>query len=227
MTKLRQLWLLTAVGALAILGVGYFVLVSPKASKAASLRAEAQQQVDANTRLKGQIAQLNKQKKDLPKQQAELEKFAAKIPNNPALPSLVRALSDAAENSGVDLVSMSPATPVLVPAAAGGLTTAASATSPATPLSLAQIPISVQIDGTYSQVSQFLAEIEGMTRAFLVSGVTMKEAPAKTTDGAPVAEGYSGVLRVQLTGSMFMTAKVAPPAPVVAKPADDNVTTAK
>lgn len=227
MTKLRQLWLLTAVGALAVVGIGYFVLVSPKASKASSLRAEAQQQVDANARLRGQIAQLNKQKKDLPKQQAELEKFAAKIPNNPALPSLVRALSDAAENSGVDLVSMSPATPVLVQPAVGGTTTAATA-SAAEPLTLAQIPISVQVDGTYSQVSQFLAEVEGMTRAFLVSGITMKEAPLKVQDPSGAgADEYSGVLRVQLTGSMFMTAKVAPPAPVVAKPADDNVTTAK
>jgi type IV pilus assembly protein PilO len=226
MTKLRQLWLLTAVGSLAILAGGYFVLVSPKASKAAALREDVANQEQANTRLRSQIAQLNRQKKDLPKLQAELERFAAKIPNNPALPSLIRSLSDAADNAGVDLVSLAPASPVLLtPADPTGATTAATSAAPT--LQIAQIPVSVQVAGSYAQISQFLSEVEGLTRAFQVSGLTVKpgapSGPASQTGTAPTVS--DGTLTAQLTGAMYMTTKVAPAAPVTT--AASTATTAK
>lgn len=232
MTKLRQLWLLTALASVAILAGGYFLLVSPKASKAASLRDEAETQQQANNRLRAQIAQLNRQKKDLPKQQAELEKFAAKIPNNPALPSLIRSLSDAADNAGVELISLSPGTPALVAtsvpggttAAAAGSTTKSAATAPAAAtLPIAAIPVSVEVTGTYSQVSQFLSEIEGLPRAFLVNGFNVN--PGDTSPRAAKDNGgkaYNGTLTMSVTGQLYMTTKVAPVAPVAAKPAADT-----
>lgn len=250
MTKLRQLWLLTALASVAILAGGYFLLVSPKAGKAASLRDEAETQQSANNRLRAQIAQLNRQKKDLPRQQAELEKFAAKIPNNPALPSLIRSLSDAADNAGVELVSLSPGAPALVAATVPGGTTAAAAgttattastttttststtgtktaAAPAAPamLPLASIPIAVEVTGSYSQVSQFLSEIEGLSRAFLVNGFNVNPGDsgpqAKKPSGGSTTGGprYDGTLTMQITGQLYMTTKVAPAAPVAAKPA--------
>jgi Tfp pilus assembly protein PilO len=111
MTRLRQLWLLTALGAVAVMAGGYFLLAAPQASKAAALRDEAETQLQQNKTLKSQIDMLNKQKKDLPAQQAKLAKFVGLIPNNPGLPALMRALSDAADNSGVELLSVSPKLP--------------------------------------------------------------------------------------------------------------------
>jgi Tfp pilus assembly protein PilO len=228
------------VASIAILAGGYFLLVSPKLSTAAAARQEAEDQQTANNRLRAQIAQLNRQKKDLPRQQAELEKFAAKIPNNPALPGLIRSLSDAADNAGVELVSLSPGQPALVattvPATAAG--TSAAGTTGTTPASgttgaktaaapgpallpIASIPIAVEVTGSYSQVSQFLSEIEGLSRAFLVNGFSVDPGDsgprAKKSDG--VANGYGGTLTMQITGQLYMTTKVAPAAPVAAKPA--------
>lgn len=214
MTKLRQLWLLTAVGSLAILAGGYFVLVSPKASKAAALREDVATQEQANARLRSQIAQLNRQKKDLPKLQAELERFAAKIPNNPALPSLVRAMNEAADNAGVDLASIAVASPVLVtPADPTATTTAATTAAPT--IQLAQIPVTIQVLGGYSQISQFLSEVEGLTRAFMVSGLTVKPSePSGPESQSGTTPTSDGTLSAQLTGGMYMTTKVAPATPV-------------
>jgi len=222
MTKLRQLWLLTAVGSVLVLAAGYFLLVSPKASKAASIRAEAAAQEQANAKLRTQIQMLNRQKKDLPRQQAELQKFAARIPNNPALPALVRGLSDATDNAGIELVSVSPTAPTRVVSTAGGATTAAAAS---TPLALAQIPITIKISGRYSQLSQFFSEVEGLPRAFLISGVTVTPdagaaaaAPGTTSTTESAAEPDS--LTATITGSLYMTVKPLAPTPVAAPVAE-------
>lgn len=213
MTKLRQLWLLTALGTLAVLAGGWFLLVTPKANQASALRSDVDAQLQANRTLQRQIDSLTKQKKDLPKLQAELEKFATKIPNNPALPALVRSLSDAAEKWGVELVAVSPSAPVLAPAAAPATGTAGTVTAAAAApvgLTLAHIPVTVGIKGTYSQISSFLAEVEGLPRAFLVTTVSVTPPP---TSGSATAVDRDK-LTAALTGRLFMTTNTAPVVPV-------------
>lgn len=224
MTKLRQLWLLTALASVLALAGGYFLLVSPKNSKAASLREETLTQEQLNDQLRSQIQMLNRQKKDLPRQQAELQRFAAKIPNNPALPALVRALSDAADTAGVELVSIAPGTPTPVLATPGAATAAGTAAgttaagTTAAKLPLASIPIVLKVHGRYSEVSQFFSEVERLPRAFLVSGFTI----ARVTSGGPGAlpggagtgqaakPARPGELTVAVNGQLYMTTK--PPA---------------
>jgi Tfp pilus assembly protein PilO len=221
MTKLRQLWLLTALGTLAALAGGWFLLVTPKANQASALRSDVDAQLAANRTLQRQIDALTKQKKDLPKLQAELEKFATKIPNNPALPALVRSLSDAAENSGVELVAVSPSVPVLAPAAApvtGATGTVTAAAAAPAGLTLAHIPVTVGVKGTYSQISAFLAEIEGLSRAFLVTTVAVTP-PATSATGTAVD---ADKLTAALTGRLFMTTAVAPVVPV--RPVTEDTT---
>ena len=230
MTKLRQLWLLTALGSIVVLAAGYFLMVSPKASKAAAIRTEAADQEAANTRLRGQIAMLNRQKKDLPRQQAELQKFAARIPNNPALPALIRSLSDAADNAGVELIGLSPSLPTrvtMVPTA-GAVTPATTAAATASTLPLAQIQVSMKVTGKYSQLSQFFSEIEGVSRAFLLNGVNVVPGDAgaqssgasvtgsTTTATSQTGPVYDGTLTATITGSLFMTVKPLATAPQTA-----------
>lgn len=210
MTKLRQLWLLTALASLAVLAGGYFLVVSPKASAAKSLRTEAEEQSDANRALQHKIQMLNAQKKDLPKLQAELDKFNTKIPDNPELPKLVRSLSDAADSSGVNLVAVTPSVPTLA-TANGAVAAAPSATT-----AIANIPVTVKVRGSYAQLAQFFSEIEGLPRAFLVTGAKVTPDKGDTNAGSAVA---GNPLSAEVTGRLFMTTKA--PAPVApAAPAD-------
>lgn len=216
MTKVRQLWLLTALASIAALAGGYFMLVSPKNAKAEALREETATQEQQNESLRTQIQMLNRQKKDLPRQQAELERFAVKIPNNPALPTLIRSLSDSADTAGVFLDELAPSMPAVVgPATPVGAVSADPAAAPATAaapaptvstLPLATMPVTVKATGRYSEMSQFLSEIERLPRAFLVSGVSMKPKPGEN------GQVYSGEVEVTITGQLYMTIK-APAAP--------------
>lgn len=228
MTKLKQLWLLTALASIAALAGGYFLLVSPKASKAEALRQETATVEEQNKSLKTQIEMLQRQKKDLPRQQAELERFAKKIPNNPALPALIRALSDAADNSGVSLESMAPGVPVAVGAPAAAVTptaaTAASASAVPTSIPLASIPISLKVVGDYSEVSQFFSEIERLPRAFLVNGFTITRGGETVGPAGALPGGASlntRALSVQLKGTLYMQTK--PPAAPRPQPAATTV----
>ena len=210
MTKLKQLWLLTAFGSVAVLALGWFLLVTPKNSKAAAIRTETEAQLQANATLQSKIALLKAQQKQLPKLQRELEEFARLIPDNPALPSLIRSLSDAADASGVELVSVSPSAPTLftgAPAANG--------------MALAQVPVAVKVKGTYPDIQQFFSEVEALKRAFLVNGVKVNPASGGADAASSALAAVRNDLNAELSGQMFMTTKA--PAPVApAAPAADT-----
>lgn len=212
MTKLRQLWLLTALAAVAVLAGGYFLLVSPKSTQASTLRGEAQQQRTTNQGLQAQIDQLNKQKKDLPKQQQLLAEFAGKIPGNPALPALIRALSDAADNAGVDLVSVTPAAPVYAKPETGGQSAGVPAPNNTV---LVTIPVGVQVVGHYSNLTQFFNEIENLRRAMVVSGLDISRGAVTSA-----TEVDADLLKAIVTTNVLMTAKAPAVAAPVAPPTD-------
>jgi type IV pilus assembly protein PilO len=125
MTQTRRWSLLTAVTVVLLLLAGWFLLVAPQRSEATELRDSAQAQDDANAALRTRIEVLAAQSEDLPEQQARLAELGITIPSDPALPALIRDLTEAAEVSGVELVSLAPALPTLLPGAAPLAPTAA------------------------------------------------------------------------------------------------------
>ncbi|MCU1587485.1 MAG: hypothetical protein JWN31_978 [Frankiales bacterium] len=199
MDKIRQWIALTVVGALVLAAAGYFLLISPKRSEAADLRTQADAQVSANAALKTQISVLKAQAKALPAKQAQLAAVAAKIPGDPALPALIRDLTVAADDAGVELLSMSPSQPVDVSAPAPTAVTPTSApvaggaaAAPAAPAAsaaagtLKQINLALSVTGGYFQVEQFLDQLENLSRALEVK--TLSLSPGANPD-KPVATG--------------------------------------
>ena len=234
MDKLKQYVVFTVLGCLMVLAAGWFLLVSPKRSEAADLRAQGEAQVAANAQLQTKLTVLKAQAKDLPKQQAKLAAVAAKIPDNPALPALIRALTTASTAAGIELVSVTPGAPAAAgaatvagrpagPAAApatGAAPAAAPAAASASAGQLASIPLTLSVAGGYFQVQQFLANLENLPRSMRITGLTLapganpvKKAPAGAT--APVDDGKS--LTSTITGQVYMAAN-RPPATAVTVP---------
>ena len=118
MDKLKQYVTLTVLGAVVILAAGWFLLISPKKGEATDLQTQAAEQVSANSVLETQLQVLRAQAKELPKKQAELARVAAKIPENPSLPTLIRAITAASTSAGVEFVSVTPGPPAALVAAA-------------------------------------------------------------------------------------------------------------
>ena len=208
MNKTRQWTVLTAVGCLAILVVGWFLAVKPQRSHASQLRTQTQSVQSSNSQLMSQIQQLKQQQKDLPAQQKLLSQIATKIPDNPALPSLIRQLSGAADGAGVDLVSLAPGAPTTT--AAAGATSATSAASTAG-ASVATIPLTVQVKGSYFNIEQFFASIESLNRAMLVTGFSLAPGtPAGAGSGSTssASAGAPGDLSASITAQVFESAPV-------------------
>lgn len=217
MTETRKWSLMATVLVLAILAAGWFLLVAPKRSEAAALEGQTRSQEDANSRLQQQIQVLQAQQAELPKQRARLAVMRKQIPGNPALPTLIRNLTAAGRKVGVDLEALAPAVPVAVVAAqpvapvvattvppADGAATSesdpAATPVPVAPVapapSLFQVPLSVDVRGSYFELEQFVNKLEGLKRSFLVTGFSIEPGDGDTaTDNE---------LKLSLQGRVFL-----------------------
>src|SRR5215218_385373 len=117
MSVTRKWSLLAVVLILAVLAAGWFLLVAPKRTEAAELQDQAASQNAANARLLTELDMLKQQQTELPQKQAELAVMRKQIPDNPALPTLIRDLTQAGRKVGVSIDNMSPAVPAPVAAA--------------------------------------------------------------------------------------------------------------
>jgi type IV pilus assembly protein PilO len=223
MNDTRKWSLVAMVAVLGILAAGWFLLVAPKRTEAADLKTKTAAQDKSNSGLEAQLSQLKEQQADLPKQQARLAVIRRQLPDNPALPQLIRTLTTAARQVGVSLDAMSPSTPVplaaaqpVAPVPAPTTSTDSSSTDstatdtapvvPPTPPAptLYQIPLSLNVTGSYFEMEQFVGKLEGLKRSLLVTGFTVTPASG---------EGQTaGDLRVTLQGRVF----IAPPAAAAA-----------
>ena len=243
MTVTRKWSLLAAVLVAAILAAGWFLLVSPKRSEAADLESQTATQQQKNTQLQSEIRQLQAQLAELPKERAKLATIQKQIPNNPALPSLIRDLTAAGRKAGANIDSLAPSPPVAMVAetpvapvttsttapdstssdstestdgAAATTPTTPSAAAPTTESTLFAVPIVVKVTGSYFELEQFVSKVEVLQRSFLVNGFTVGE---PTGDKAG-----DGDLTIELKGSVFLAAPAAQtttatPAPVASTPA--------
>lgn len=214
MDKTRQWTLFAVLGVVAVLLLGWLAVISPERAHAKSLRDQAAEQATTNDSLQVQVESLRSRSKDLPAKQARLDAIKARIPDTPALPRLIRLLSSAADDSGVELVSLKPSVPAAVTTAATTTTaaSAASAAPVATGPQLQQIPIVIEVKGGFYDVEQFDAALEDLDRALVVDGFDV-QAPAPAAAGAasaPGATAHDDRLDAKINARVFMTA----PAPV-------------
>ena len=227
MDKLKQWIALTVVGCLGIMAAGWFLLISPKKTEAAEVRDLAASQEATNAGLRTQLQVLQAQAKDLPKKQAELARVAAKIPDNPGLPALIRALTAASTSAGVEFVSVTPGVPTAVaaaaPVAAAGVPAPPVAAAPAGAAgaasaagSLAAIPVSINVVGGYFEVSQFLANLENLPRALRVTNLALAPGASPSDKDAVKTAADGSSLTSTITGSVYMAANRPAATPVVA-----------
>jgi Tfp pilus assembly protein PilO len=203
MNKMRNLAAATAVAALAILALAWFVLIAPQRSHAADLKVQASTARQSSSSLQAQLAQLKAQAKLLPKQRGILDAIDKQLPSNPALPALVRSLTRAADDSGVTLVSIAPGVPTVVAAqpVAGAAGTARVNTGSS---QLASIALALTVEGTYFELEQFQQTLESLTRSYKATTLTF--APGSRSAASKAAtNGYTGQLTANITGQVFMT----------------------
>jgi hypothetical protein len=163
-----------------VLIAAWFLLITPKRSAAAELRAQALQVDVESTQLGQKILVLKGQAQELPKKRARLAAIEQHLPLAPALPSLLANIDKAAEASGVVLGSLDATPPVSRAANApvGPVTLASRAGGTSGPY-LQEIQLTMKATGDFAELEDFLSRLEEVRRSVLTTDVTVS-----ATDGA-------------------------------------------
>lgn len=168
----------------------YFLLYKPANEEQEAFEAETATLEQQQQALDNQIAQL----RDIEARQVEINAAKARleeyIPEGPGLPSAIRQFQRAADAAGTDIGSVTFGEPSIPDPATGAVP--GDTGDPAT--TLANIPITMVVNGGYFRVVDFFRRLEVETpRAFLVQTVAVAEHP----------DARFPTLEVTWTGQMF------------------------
>lgn len=165
-----------AAGVVVLLLVWYFALFSPLAKDLGDTHKKLTAGRQTRQDLRATVARLEELSANAPKQQALLRALNGAVPETPDLAGFILSANEIAAASGIDWLSVSPTPPAA--SAAGGPST---------------ISMTIQIQGGYYQVLDYLNRFEGLGRLVIVDGVNVsaKTASAAGT-GATGATGASG-----------------------------------
>lgn len=193
----------------------YLLLWSPTnkdVQEAKDRKTSAEEQA---SQLQAEIRRLRAEQQNEPAKRARLEEMKAAIPDEPNLAQFILDTNDAAVRSGIEFVSVAPAVPAPAATQAAAATTAttaptggATATGAAAP---AEIKMTLQIQGGYFQMLDFLNRLDQMPRIVVTDGLSVTATPA------------TGRLTVSITARMF-TRTI--PTGFVGAPATTTTTTA-
>jgi Tfp pilus assembly protein PilO len=186
-----------AAASVAVLGAGYFLLVSPQQTTAADIQAQTQTVVQQNLGTEQQIAALKAEFKDLPKLQSEVAAIRTKIPQTPNEPALIRAISQAAAKAGLTLESMQFQVPQAIVGGGAAAPTTAGTNSFSAPGQVSQVGVTMQMNGSFADTRLFLNSLESMQRAMLVTAVDI-------TRGGDTGTSAGSGLSTTLTARVFM-----------------------
>ena len=165
-----------AAASVGVLAAGYFLLVSPQQSSASDISAQAANAEQANVAAQRQVDALKAQYQDLPALESQVAVIRTRLPQTPEEPTLLRSISALAKSSGVKLASIGVQTPVaLVPGASGN--------------KVSQLPLSLDITGSFANTRLFLNGIEGMQRSMLVTGLAITRATSTGDTGPSTSPG--------------------------------------
>ena len=173
----------------------YFFLYKPASEEQAAFEAETTTLRDQQANLEAEIQRLRlveRNQVEINAMKARLEEF---IPNGPAQPSAIRQLQAAADSAGVDLALLTFGDPAVPDPATGAVP--ANTGDPNT--TLANIPVTMAVDGGYFQIVDFLRRVEvDVPRAALIQTMRIRE---KERAGFPT-------LTATTTGQMFAVVPV-------------------
>lgn len=188
----RIAWVLTALGSILLAAVWYLFLFSPTTDEIADVRAATDQARDEATSLRAQAAQLRQVRENAPETEARIATARSLLPDESAMPSLLRQLQDAADESGVELVGVAPSAPRTFEVAGN---------------EIVSIGVRLQVEGTYYQLVDLSRRLEN-------PAITARGLKWNSTAIQLQEEDYP-VLSATMNGEVFARDGFAAPAATV------------
>jgi type IV pilus assembly protein PilO len=154
-----RIWLIGgAVGAAALLAIGWVFLIGPQHGQTGKLKDQADAAQLRLSELEHHLADLRQQNGDLPKYRAQLAVDRQALPRDSGLPDFLRELHAATDGQGstFNLVAV------------GAVAKVAGTATP-----VYSVPLTLNVEGTTATVNRFLDQLQQVQpRAALITGVT-------------------------------------------------------
>jgi Tfp pilus assembly protein PilO len=186
----RSMLMLTGLGAVLVVALWWLLMWSPGQDRLATVEADIESTQTEQATARTRISELEGVREQAPQLQAELAASESLLPRDTALPSALRQLQVAADESGATLVSVAPARPEPVEGVEVGLYS---------------MTMSAEVRGTYFQIVDTLRRLEDP--AISPRGLVWDSTTISVNEEA----GAPNII-VVLTGQMFSVLP-SPPAP--------------
>jgi Tfp pilus assembly protein PilO len=186
-----------------VLLVWNLLIFAPRGKKLSAAKRDAQTAQATEVTLRAQLNRLVKISHNGPEIAAELAKLSAAVPSTPDLDGFILSANQIAVQSGIDWLSVSPSV------------ITAGNTGPSV------IPLSMQIQGGFFQVLDYLNRLEAMGRLVIVDAINVTGGAAAAGASGSAAPTGPPKLSVSLTGRMFTRA--VRPGPAGSTPAPGRV----
>jgi Tfp pilus assembly protein PilO len=184
----RRATFLGVVLALAVVGLWYFLVFSPKGKDLTDARDALDSAKRDNQSLSAQLHQLQELERNRPKTAAQLARLQSAVPKGPNQSDFITSVNNIATDSGISWQSVTMAEPV---AAAGAV--------PPT------ITVQIKIGGGFHQVLDYLSRLEKLDRLNTVDHVTITEGDGDT---AGVKSASAGLTQPDADLSVALTVRI-------------------
>src|SRR5204863_9649705 len=141
--------ILGVLGLVVIVGGAWFLLLSPVQAEITTLEARRQQLATELAQARSQVAELQRFRREVAELQTKLDMLKAKLPTEKETPALYKAVSEAAQGSGLGVSLFQPR-------------------EPRPKDYVAEIPITITAEGGYHQLGLFFEKVAGLERVVKV-----------------------------------------------------------
>jgi type IV pilus assembly protein PilO len=190
---------LGVVGLVAFAAAGYFLLLAPAQERIAALRQKKAQVTTEVNKARAQVAEIERFRLEIVELEKRLALLQDRLPSEKETPTLYRALSSAAEQSGLGVSLFQP--------------------KEARPKDVVnEIPITLAAEGSYHQLAEFFERVAGLPRVVTITDFKMAGQPkSKNTMKADMT--LATYMYRTSTGPASSPAPARPAAPAAPKPA--------
>lgn len=183
----RQFAIAGAIGVIVLLA-GYVLLLKPVGGKIKAAKAETATAQAEEATLRTQLKILKEAARNAPQISAQLAKFDLLLPRTSDLPTFIRQVQEAADESGVELNSIAPSPPSAI---AGG----PGADPALVGKGVFALNVVLNVDGGFFRIKSFLGRLEGLQRVVQVNNIAVT--PSETEEGV-------STLQSTITMQMFV-----------------------
>jgi Tfp pilus assembly protein PilO len=167
----------------------YMFFIKSRQSDLSDVRGKVASAESETAQLRIELQQLQQLQENAPELEAELQRIRQFVPTDHEVPNFIFQVQEAADESGVDFVQISPELPKTPAEDPSGTT-------------LAQVRVTIGANGGYFAVQDFMRRLYELDRALRIDTMTVATA-SSSESGATTGGAATDSLTVQMTARIF------------------------